>query len=99
MGDMADLALDRAFDDYELYQDCKRLSKSEQYDLGIIDESGEVIGKPWSLPVVRKVVKPVGPGPCPICGSNTVIRKNRFTGVKFYGCSRFPCCRGNRDFS
>lgn len=39
-----------------------------------------------------------GPGPCPFCGSETVIRTNRRLGVPFYGCTRFPDCKGTRDY-
>ena len=33
---------------------------------------------------------------CPICDSNLVLRTNRKTGHQFYGCSRYPSCRGTR---
>jgi H+/Cl- antiporter ClcA len=37
---------------------------------------------------------------CPICGSNMVLRKaakGANTGKKFWGCEKFPSCRGVRD--
>lgn len=36
----------------------------------------------------------VGSSPCPSCGSKMVLRKGRLG--RFYGCSRFPYCRGTR---
>ncbi len=32
---------------------------------------------------------------CPLCNSKMVIRSGRYG--KFYGCSRFPYCRGTRN--
>lgn len=34
---------------------------------------------------------------CPRCGSEMVVRKNSI-GKKFWGCIRFPQCRGKRSF-
>lgn len=34
---------------------------------------------------------------CPKCGSKLVLRTNRKTGHQFYGCSRYPACRGTRE--
>jgi ssDNA-binding Zn-finger/Zn-ribbon topoisomerase 1 len=42
-------------------------------------------------------IKTVGPGPCPLCGSDTVAKTNRVLGVKFYGCTEYPECKGSRD--
>lgn len=36
---------------------------------------------------------------CPRCGSAMVGRTNRDTGEQFYGCTRFPACRGTRPHS
>ncbi len=33
---------------------------------------------------------------CPICGSRMTLRSGRYG--KFYGCSRFPYCRGTRPY-
>lgn len=38
-----------------------------------------------------------GPGPCPLCGADTVPKTNSHIGVKFYGCSEYPRCKGSRD--
>ena len=48
----------------------------------------------WSR---QKPAKPHGPGKCPCCGGETVKRVNRYTGSEFYGCKRFPECRGTRN--
>lgn len=31
---------------------------------------------------------------CPYCGKQMVLRTNRKTGDRFYGCSAYPTCRG-----
>ncbi len=33
---------------------------------------------------------------CPECGEDMVIRKNRKTGERFYGCPMYPQCDGTR---
>lgn len=33
---------------------------------------------------------------CPRCGADMVERTNRFTASTFWGCMRFPACRGTR---
>lgn len=34
---------------------------------------------------------------CPECSSKMVSRKRKSDGVRFWGCSRFPQCKGTRD--
>ena len=34
---------------------------------------------------------------CPLCGGPLVLRRNRRDGSPFWGCRRFPSCRGTRD--
>ncbi len=34
---------------------------------------------------------------CPRCGSKMIERNNRKSGQIFYGCSRYPKCRGTRE--
>lgn len=34
---------------------------------------------------------------CPKCGSTMVERANRRNGEKFWGCSKYPACRGTRQ--
>jgi len=36
------------------------------------------------------------PKGCPRCGSRMFARRNRQTGEAFFGCSRFPDCKGTR---
>ena len=36
---------------------------------------------------------------CPKCGARMVERRNSTTGEAFYGCSRYPTCRGTRQAS
>jgi len=33
---------------------------------------------------------------CPKCGSPMILRKGRYG--KFYGCSRYPYCKGTRPY-
>lgn len=34
---------------------------------------------------------------CPDCGGEMAIRTNRQNGNKFWGCKKYPNCRGTRD--
>ena len=34
---------------------------------------------------------------CPECNSSMAIRTNRTNGNKFYGCKKYPNCKGTRD--
>ena len=34
---------------------------------------------------------------CPLCGGPLVLRRNRRDGSPFWGCRRFPSCRGTRE--
>lgn len=36
---------------------------------------------------------------CPDCGSDMMLRTNRQNGEKFWGCKKYPECRGTRDSS
>lgn len=40
-------------------------------------------------------IKPHGPGLCPKCKATTTERNGPYG--KFYGCTRFPQCRGSRN--
>lgn len=35
--------------------------------------------------------------PCPDCGGPMLLRTNRQNGDKFWGCAKYPNCRGTRD--
>jgi len=37
------------------------------------------------------------PQPCPICGAEMRLREARQSRTAFWGCSKFPRCRGTRD--
>jgi len=41
------------------------------------------------------VVKVYGKEPCPQCGEKMILRKGKFGD--FYGCSKYPKCRGMRN--
>lgn len=34
---------------------------------------------------------------CPECGRPMILRTNRRTQERFFGCSTFPACRGTRN--
>ena len=38
-----------------------------------------------------------GPGPCPRCSAKMILRKGRYG--QFYGCSKYPYCKGTRQLS
>lgn len=97
MGEGADDALDRAFDEEEIFHRVKHDSHA-LFEEGMMNEVGEIF-HPTGLPVRSKIVKPAGPGPCPICGGPTTIRINKKLEIPFYGCIKYPSCRGNRDYA
>lgn len=39
----------------------------------------------------------IGPK-CDICDSHTILKLNKKTGEQFWSCSRFPNCRGSKDW-
>lgn len=41
-------------------------------------------------------IAPASPS-CPSCGGEMVLRTNSFDGSSFWGCPRFPACKGTRD--
>lgn len=49
-----------------------------------------------SLSTIRKVESVEGIDLCPKCNSRMIFRNGRYG--KFYGCSRFPYCRGTRPY-
>lgn len=85
MGDMADYALDQMMDLDEVY--CQSL----EYGIDT-DEEGDPILSPFHHEPGSR--KQFGLGPCPNCGGKTIIREGPY-GF-FYGCIKFPKCRGTR---
>jgi ssDNA-binding Zn-finger/Zn-ribbon topoisomerase 1 len=75
MGDFADEAIDRMWEDIGEFGDCdysdfssyRRIRSRKQY----------------------------GPGKCPRCGGETRLVNGK--NGPFYGCTRFPNCRGSRE--
>jgi|WetSurMetagenome_2_1015567.scaffolds.fasta_scaffold20212_11 hypothetical protein len=84
MGDFADDAVNQSMDEW--------LGAMEEEDL----ENEYWIGYSWRPRSRTKLLKPNGPGTCPSCGSETILREGKFG--KFYGCSKFPQCKGSRRF-
>lgn len=92
MGEMADLAIERAFAEAEHYEKYKYSNHATQYEEGLIDEYGATIGNPRFIGVRTKEW---GYGPCPKCGADTVKINGKFG--PFWGCSKFPGCKGSRN--
>ena len=80
MGEFADDALNQSIDEWLADLDDPEADPS---DCGIGGYRG------------RYRAKPSGPGSCPRCGADTILREGKFG--KFYGCSTFPKCKGSRD--
>lgn len=41
---------------------------------------------------------PINPPICPTCGAKMFLRKNTSNNKVFWGCSKYPVCRGTREF-
>lgn len=48
-------------------------------------------------PVLLAVACERGELRCPKCGAKMVLRHRKSDGAAFYGCSRYPQCRGTRQ--
>lgn len=91
MGDHSDDAIDNLLDCDEIY--INHIGNGEfQNDEG--DPYQPVFGFSPRNPLNKKSC---GPGKCPKCGAETVKRTNHPTGSLFYGCSKFPKCKGSRN--
>lgn len=95
MGDMADDALDQIMDIDELYMQHHMDPLAEQYEMGLVDELGFPLTKPLFSSQSRFTTA-VGPGACPRCGAPTEQREG-IHGT-FFGCTRYPACRGSRNY-
>jgi hypothetical protein len=84
MGDFADDAVNQSMDEW--------LGAMEEEDL----ENEYWIGYSWRPRSRAKSIKPSGEGPCPKCGANTILRAGKYG--QFYGCPKFPQCKGSRRF-
>jgi len=99
MGDGADDALERGFDDLEEYEKYKDSDLVTQYEHGLIDELGATIGQPWSYPgadlaAIRRARERAKTS-CPICSKPLVKKEGKFG--PFMGCSDYPECNGSRS--
>lgn len=59
--------------------------------------AASTIPRPAPLPARPPVTQPgsvAEPSACPKCGSSMVLRSNRTSGQRFWGCATFPKCRG-----
>jgi hypothetical protein len=91
MGDGADLALSEMmdFDELMVSYHFGSMTHQEAYEHGIIDELGYEIGTASR--------KPSGPGACPKCGHKMHTVKGKFG--RFWGCNKFPECKGSRNYN
>lgn len=83
MGDYADDAVNQSMDEW--------LGAMEEEDL----ENEYWIGYSWRPRSKSQVLRLSGPGSCPKCGADTVLRNGKHG--QFYGCSTFPKCKGSRS--
>jgi len=50
-------------------------------------------------PQARASDEPEAAPPCPKCGKEMQLRANRRTHARFWGCTSYPSCRGNRQLA
>lgn len=82
----------RNYDDFRDASLLKGIGRFCRYCKGIPDTN---IVKPIE-PKSDKVINISGSKFCPICSSNMILRNGRYG--KFYGCSRFPYCKGTISY-
>lgn len=93
MGDHADDSINESLDFMNFCDEHRFDPIQDQYDMGLVDEQGFFLHS-GARHITPRPKKESGPGECPKCGSETVLRKGKF-GL-FWGCSRFPNCYGSR---
>ena len=52
---------------------------------------------PASALAGNSTFKPTEDPLCPECGGSMALRTNRQSGNKFWGCTKYPNCKGTRD--
>jgi hypothetical protein len=74
----------------------------EQHKIPIPSVSPSQTGPPVALQTSVAQTANIGGNPsCPKCGKVMIkrhARRGRFSGSSFWGCSRYPLCRGTRSF-
>lgn len=70
-----------------------RLIEEVQQDLSEITQSRLDVVRDADRTQPRRVVI------CPRCGRSMSRRKEKATGRPFYGCSRYPACKGRREIA
>lgn len=76
------------------------LSKLVRIDAGISDEMRQAHVSRLHAnhdPVQLSVAYERGELKCPKCGAKMILRHRKSDGAAFYGCSRYPQCRGTRQ--
>lgn len=75
----------------------------ERSDLALfrMTEDGQISRITTAPTEAERLAFPVDPIPyrnaCPICGSKTLVRRNRQDGSRFRGCTAYPSCRYTRS--
>ena len=94
MGDHADDAINESLDFMAFCEDHRFDPIQDQYDMGLCDEFGFFLHRDALRFLPREKIS--GPGKCPKCGADTVLKTGKFG--EFYGCVSFPKCHGSRYF-
>ena len=87
---------------------CKNLRKIEEFkDSALASGFGRFCGECKTRKVPRRTratttsqsaaVSQQGPNSCPKCNAKMILRRGRFG--PFYGCSKYPYCKGTRQLS
>ena len=78
-----------SIDHWKIYTDAVAMDDKKYFSAAIINGMNSHMSCP--SPVVTADMSA-----CPECGSSMVTRRNRSTGISFYGCSTHPQCWGSR---
>jgi restriction system protein len=83
----------------EFSQEARNFAKGQAITLIDGEELRSLLGIfAWDHVKEHRIRQNLNPG-CPVCGSEMIMRtarKGRSVGSQFWGCSRFPRCRGTR---
>lgn len=70
--------------------------KSQEIYFPQSDRKANVVPEKQKVETIEKTETDISIPTCPTCGSKMVLRKGKYG--KFYGCSRYPRCRGTRNY-
>lgn len=84
---------DSTWPDYNLLITGQPAKDMYQYFDQLYDQSEAL---PLPIPDIKSTLDPMPPPACPKCSSLMEKRTNSRSGSEFWGCVRFPDCRGTR---